>query len=503
MGRAGIPNLVAFALLVLSACTGIRDQVDSSFVRPVTVEIAGPELLGLAAERVTIPVAGGELDGLFLPAGQPGAPIVVLCHGNHVNVSMLHPWYSFLHAAGCEVLAFDPRGFGRSPGPATLRAWQYDMRDVLDWLRARPGVDPARIVLFGTGVGSLAALHAAARFGPVGAVIVENVSSPRDHIRDHHGDGFAAAIHTGLVEFGGVPENLEPDENAARLLVPSLWLGGTDEIGLDRRTLLRAFAAAPEPKQLWLLPDTAASPHPMLTHDGEYQDAVAAFVTGVQRGWPRVQVEWRRGPAGEGGTWIDVTLQRVDAPADEPWAVQICATDRDASSSFHRVWLEGARSSHRIRVAGDPALVTAVRIRRALGDESGSGWVPQRSELTRAGRMHQRLRDDLDVLRNGEPSLDEVRRIAERIHAADREMPFPPVLAAEIADALAVLGRRLANSRDAEDRARGMDWLRRAIAAAPARPELHFWPGNPATFGFQHEEAVRATRALLTRLEGR
>jgi pimeloyl-ACP methyl ester carboxylesterase len=423
----------------------------------------------------------------------------VLCHGNEMNASMMFPWYTFLHAAGCNVIVFDPRGFGQSGGTPSLWGWLLDMRQVMNWVRERPDVRADRLALYGIGVGATAALLAAARFGPVAAVIAEDPVSPREHIRKIYGGG---AIQTGLIEYAGVPDGSEPDETAALLRVPSLFLGGENADPIDRSALLRTFLAAREPKSLWLMPGTGPAPNSLMTQAGEYQAAVTGFLRvlgGAES--ERVAVEWKES-RGSGGPAIEVTLARRGSSDPAPWAVEVGVADAAAGYTFQRVWLDAERRSFQFKVKAAPGLVTAVRYHDVVDNEDGSGWRPQAPAIERAGQLWQQVADDAELLREGNVDVADVQRVAGKIRQLEREGPFPPELEAMLAATYCTIGRQLVVSSEPTVRAEGIAWLRRAIAAAPPKPSLWFWPGATVIYGFPHGEAVATARTLLARYEG-
>ncbi len=142
-----------------------------------------------------------------------------------------------------------------------------------------------------------------------------------------------------------------------------------------------------------------------------------------------------------------------------------------------------------------PTLLGAMRIYDTVGTEDG-GFAPQRTALTRSGERQQELQIALDSVRREGRSLGTCRFAAAEITKATAGEPFHPLLEAELADVFATIGRELFLA-GGDDRAAGITWLRRAIAAAPAQPKLHYWPGRPFTVGFPHEAAVARARAVL------
>jgi len=113
-------------------------------------------------------------DGRF--AGPGGRPIVVMGHGfGGTKDSGLEPFAERLCQAGLDVLAFDYRGFGASEGePRQTVSVVEQIQDFVAAIVAAkmlPGVDPNRIVLWGSSLSGGHALRVAAGRNDIAAVI--------------------------------------------------------------------------------------------------------------------------------------------------------------------------------------------------------------------------------------------------------------------------------------------------------------------------------------------
>jgi uncharacterized protein len=110
-----------------------------------------------AREEVRIGSGGAELAAWVYGAAAPGAaprPCVVMAHGFSLTRHDGLPLYAEpLAAAGLTVLVFDHRYLGDSGGEPRQRfrkaAQLEDWRAAIAHARSMPGVDPARIVLWG------------------------------------------------------------------------------------------------------------------------------------------------------------------------------------------------------------------------------------------------------------------------------------------------------------------------------------------------------------------
>lgn len=134
-------------------------------------------LAAMNREDVLFSVGGDTCAAwLYHPATvAPKAAMVVMAHGlSGTRRDRLGPFAERFAAAGFGALVFDHRGFGDSGGEVDLfnPARQLeDWRAALAFARTLPGIDPERIVTFGSSMGGGNALAAAAADRQVAAAI--------------------------------------------------------------------------------------------------------------------------------------------------------------------------------------------------------------------------------------------------------------------------------------------------------------------------------------------
>ncbi|TFV44619.1 alpha/beta fold hydrolase [Blastococcus sp. TF02A_35] len=127
---------------------------------------------------------------LTLPDAAPLVPAVLLASGSGpVDRNSNHPRARFdvarqlahaLAGAGIASLRYDKRGVGGSPGDwrtAGLHDNTADLGRALEALRARPGIDPDRIVLAGHSEGAILAAALAAAGAPVAGLVLLAMSA--------------------------------------------------------------------------------------------------------------------------------------------------------------------------------------------------------------------------------------------------------------------------------------------------------------------------------------
>ncbi|HZN40884.1 MAG TPA: alpha/beta fold hydrolase [Planctomycetota bacterium] len=499
VSRPHLPNPCLAGFALFAACSAVQDDLSRQLLKPPPGWLAEPGDLGMPYEPVEIALhSDASLTGFWIPHAEAKGRTVVLFHDANTNASVMHPYYAFLHEAGYSVLAFDPRGFGRSKGTPTLQAWLHDLPALFEWLRARPDVDPGQIALFGTGLGSVAALWAARTQGPCKALVLEHLPSLRDMLRESiHDDGGALSAYAlGWAEFAGLPEEIEPDENAPRTKVRALFLATDQEPLRDRGALLRAYGLYGGERQLWLLAGTRHAPHAMVTHDGEYQHQIAAFLQSAFAGDDNLlATTWSKtSDASDGEAWYQIEVT-TKAGSATPQAVEAAAALADGTLHYARSWLEGSRATARLKLRAPPQVISAVRVPDAAPDPRAV-FVRKTTVLMRSAAAIEPLMPRIEALRNGALPAGDYRQLAADLAAAESE-PFHPRLAAELGDVWARLGKELASDADPQQQALGTRLLQRAVAVAPEKPQLHVWPGASTTYGFPQQGDVDEARRLL------
>ncbi|MCA8977488.1 MAG: alpha/beta fold hydrolase [Planctomycetes bacterium] len=494
-------SLLACLALLPAACTAVHDDLSRQLLRPPAGWLADPQDFGLDAEPFAIELhSEASLTGWWIPSAAAAGRTVVLLHEEATNVSAQHPYYTFLHEAGFNVLAFDPRGYGRSRGTPTLRAWLHDLDAVFDWLHRRADVDGDKIALFGTGMGSVAAMWAARMHRECRAVVFEHLPSLRAMLRESmHDDGSALSAYSlGLAEFS-LPEDIEPEDNAPRTEAHALFLATANENERDRLSLLRTHDAYAGDKWLVVLADAGRAPHAMLTHDGQYQRLITDFLSRAFAGTAHsITASVRKvRDASDGEAWYEIGIELDRQGDDAPWAIEACAMLPGGTPRYVRAWIAGQRGDVRIKLPSAPTHVTATRVFAATRDDAAV-FVSDRTWLSRSGAAIAPLWPRIEQLRNEAMSRADCLLLAADLTAAAAAEKFHPTLEAELASVYARIGLELA--ADAATRVDAIAWLEHAVAAAPERPTLHFWPGPVATYGDPYGDAVTAAGQRLQQL---
>ncbi|THD01182.1 hypothetical protein B1810_21415 [Panacagrimonas perspica] len=235
-------------------------RIGSTLVRPQPASI--PErALGMAHEQVSFESASGStLHGWYVP-GSGKAGTVVLMHGARSNRLSMVNRARFLHRQGYAVLLFDFQAHGQSPGRHITMGYleARDAAAAVDYARRRRPHD--FIGAIGTSMGGAAAVLGREPL-PVDALVLEAVYPDIQRALGNRldlrfgpkGRWLAPLLLAQLPpRLGIVPGSLAPVHGIRQVEAPLLLIAGSK----DRRTTVveseALFAAAPEPKALWVV----------------------------------------------------------------------------------------------------------------------------------------------------------------------------------------------------------------------------------------------------------
>lgn len=196
------------------------------------------------AERVTLDMRDGtRLAGWYIPPfPRPASPFPALLwfYGNGETIAAIWPVLREFRPPHTALLVVDYPGYGASEGRSTEPAL-FEAADLAyAALAARPGVDPARVRIYGRSLGTAAATHVAATH-PVGGLVLESpFTNARDMARRHYAPFPRFLIRLKL-------DNLA---TITRVRCPVLVLHGTHDRLVPLEMGKRVAAATPGPVEL-------------------------------------------------------------------------------------------------------------------------------------------------------------------------------------------------------------------------------------------------------------
>jgi fermentation-respiration switch protein FrsA (DUF1100 family) len=246
-----LPGILAAALLLLIAgCTGF-------FFKPGDIIVNDPATQRLSPEEVHFTSPDGvQLYGWYFRRPEARGTILV-CHGNVENLSTHVKLDLWLVEAGYNLFIFDYRGYGRSGGRPDVKGVQLDAGAALETLITRlphPGND--RIIVFGKSLGGAIATHLVATSpykDRVRALILDSAfSSYRMIAREKIADSIVGWPFQYPLSFL-INDDYSPLKKIRDIApVPVLIVFGTDDRIVPGHHSRSLYAAASEPKELWV-----------------------------------------------------------------------------------------------------------------------------------------------------------------------------------------------------------------------------------------------------------
>ena len=222
----------------------IRALLNSLLYFPERDLLETPASRGLDHRELEIETDDGErLHGWWVPARTDRIGHLLVCHGNGGNVGGRVRLVELLAGVGFDVLLFDYRGYGRSTGKPDEEGTYRDARAALRALQQEVGDAP--VIYLGESLGGAVALQLALESPPAGLVLQSTFTSVRDMAREHY-----SLLPTALV-----PDAYASKERIARLSAPLLVVHGERDEVVPVEHGRALFEAAPEPKELELIPD--------------------------------------------------------------------------------------------------------------------------------------------------------------------------------------------------------------------------------------------------------
>ncbi len=127
---------------------------------------------GLPVEDVWLTTSDGvKLHAWWIP--RPSADFTFLAfHGNAANIANRAEAYRFLGQLPANVLAVEYRGYGRSEGKPSEAGLYADAQAAYQYVVAKRGVPPDRVISFGQSLGTAVAVDLASK-EKVGGVVLE------------------------------------------------------------------------------------------------------------------------------------------------------------------------------------------------------------------------------------------------------------------------------------------------------------------------------------------
>lgn len=247
--------------------------------------VPGAQRHSPAEHSLELQDAGGRRVAATALPGRPGAGAVLILHQRHASRLAMQGRVRALQQLGVAVLSIDlpghgdsdgkRRGYGRQEVPAVRAAW--------DWMQLHWPAE--RKAVIGISLGAAAWVFADASPKPV-AVVLEMLYSRLDEAIDNRLRmrlGVAGPWLRPLLAWqlplwvgSGLDEH-QPIEVLAALGAPLLLVAGSADLHATAEQSRRLFAAASEPKSLWMI-DGAPHTDFQVYDPAAYRERVIGFL---------------------------------------------------------------------------------------------------------------------------------------------------------------------------------------------------------------------------------
>ena len=252
---------VVVAGLILLAASFLADLATK--IPPTARPALNPGRMGLICEEVELKTDDGvRLSAWWMPQGKPNKPPVIVLHGLGASKAHMIDYILFSQDQGNPTLAIDFRGHGASD-PSLTSIGFYESHDALAAMKFVREKGAGNPVLWGTSMGAVSALLAAAQDGSAAGVIAD---APFDTYRNtvlHH-----AQLMYGLSEYPFVALAFPMIENRARFRIadvdclraasgiraPMLVLAAEKDSRMPVAVVHSVYDQAAGPKEFWVIP---------------------------------------------------------------------------------------------------------------------------------------------------------------------------------------------------------------------------------------------------------
>lgn len=258
-------KLVLYAVLVVISLDAFILYMNSHPPKyPLYVH---PSRFNSVSEEVSFEATDGvRLKGWFIKGNGKGElPTLIICHGLGAARSDFTELAAGLSRGGYNVLLFDFRGHGESEKKASSFGYleQNDLLGALRYVKSREGVDYKRIAVYGFSMGGAVAVLVASKTDEIKAIIAD---SSYTFLKEQGKRLFEGSFLPSFLFFPPLvwmyelffhvdADKISPVDAVGRIFPRGLMIigGGADE-QMPSSDAMQLFAAAKEPKELWLIP---------------------------------------------------------------------------------------------------------------------------------------------------------------------------------------------------------------------------------------------------------
>ncbi len=239
-----------------------------------------PDNFQLKYQDVVLPIstktgAVESVHGWWIPTSDTplNKGVVLYLHGNGLNVGANVEHANRFHRLGLSVFLIDYRGYGKSQGEFPTESQVYkDAEFAWDYLVKQRGINPKQIYIYGHSLGGAVAIDLAVRHPEAAGLIVEGSFTSARAMVD-----FQSGVYRMFPIDLLLTQRFDSLAKVDRLQMPLLFIHGTADTVVPVEMSKKLFDAAPEPKQLYIVPDAG---HNNLAEfaGNQYLERISQFV---------------------------------------------------------------------------------------------------------------------------------------------------------------------------------------------------------------------------------
>ena len=263
------------AIAYLSACLYLFLEQKRFIFFPSTAIATTPADFNLVYQEVWLPVEtkAGKVErihGWWIPG--KGEKTLLYLHGNGINIGAnVADAYRF-HQLGFSVLLIDYRGYGRSEGnfPTETAVYQ-DAETAWYYLVKERKIAAKDIFVYGHSLGGAIAINLVVKYPDAAGLIVQSSFTSMRQMVDRM--GYYRIFPSRLI----LHQKFDSIQKVASLKIPVLFIHGVADEMIPYQMSEKLFAAAPEPKQLFLAPEAGHNNVAEVTGE-KYSQIIRDFV---------------------------------------------------------------------------------------------------------------------------------------------------------------------------------------------------------------------------------
>ena len=259
-------KLKIFVVAYLFFCTLLYFGQQRLIFFPARTLNLNPRFYHLKYQDVWLPVrtqAGLEkIHGWWIPSEKPQAPVILYFHHNAINIGANVSQARNFQQLGFSVLLIDYRGFGRSTGsfPNELQVYQ-DAEFAWNYLTQVCKIPTQQIFIYGHSVGGAIAIDLAVKHPDAAGLIVQSSFTSLRDMTKRFGLYWLLPIDFLL------HQKFDSLQKIRSLQIPVLFIHGTADPQIPASMSQKLYAAAPQPKQLLLIPQAGHDNHMKAQYD--------------------------------------------------------------------------------------------------------------------------------------------------------------------------------------------------------------------------------------------